>query len=136
MGNFLLKFLVVGSIMALLDYLWLSKIATGFYLSQLNQLAIVEDGNFKPILWAAVIVYLCLAIGVTVFCLPLSKSILSAIYIGAAFGFVVYGVYDMTNLALVKDWPIKMSFVDMAWGTFLCGTTNGVSYWIVSKMGW
>jgi uncharacterized membrane protein len=39
------------------------------------------------------------------------------------FGFFIYASYDLTNLALLKDWPIGMSLIDMTWGTLLSGVS-------------
>ncbi|MEM1307807.1 MAG: DUF2177 family protein, partial [Pseudomonadota bacterium] len=44
----------------------------------------------------------------------------AALY-GALFGFFCYATYDMTNLATLRDWPLRMSLVDIAWGTVLTG---------------
>jgi uncharacterized membrane protein len=42
---------------------------------------------------------------------------------GAMFGFFIYASYDLTNLALLKDWPLDMSIIDMTWGTVLSGVS-------------
>ncbi|HPC94316.1 MAG TPA: DUF2177 family protein [Sedimentisphaerales bacterium] len=35
---------------------------------------------------------------------------------GAVFGLVTYATYDLTNLATIKDWPLIVTVVDLAWG--------------------
>ncbi len=106
----------------IVDYLWLNKVMSGYYLSELGNLARTRDGEFNPKLGPAAIVYFCIAVGIVYFVLPkiTSDTLSQAALWGAVFGFVLYGLYDMTNLALLQNWPIKMSFVDIAWGTFLC----------------
>ena len=42
---------------------------------------------------------------------------------GALFGLVAYATYDLTNQATVKNWPMIVTLVDLAWGSFLTGTT-------------
>jgi uncharacterized membrane protein len=37
---------------------------------------------------------------------------------GALFGLVAYATYDLSNLATLKDWPLAMSLIDIAWGAF------------------
>ena len=37
----------------------------------------------------------------------------------ALFGFFAYATYDLTNLATLKDWPLGLSLIDMAWGTLV-----------------
>ena len=35
---------------------------------------------------------------------------------GAALGIFAYGTYDLTAMAVIRDWPIGISLLDMAWG--------------------
>jgi uncharacterized membrane protein len=35
---------------------------------------------------------------------------------GALLGLVIYGGYDLTNLAILKGWPLGLSLLDIAWG--------------------
>ena len=37
---------------------------------------------------------------------------------GAFTGFVLYCTYDLTNLSFVRDWPLKVTLIDIGWGTF------------------
>ena len=34
-------------------------------------------------------------------------------------GFFIYGVYETTNMAIFKDWSIKVGLIDLTWGGFL-----------------
>lgn len=38
---------------------------------------------------------------------------------GAALGLTVYGVYNLTNLALLKGWTWQVTAADVAWGILL-----------------
>jgi len=45
--------------------------------------------------------------------------------VGATFSAVrgvdfTYATYELTNLATLKDWPLKLVLVDTAWGVALC----------------
>jgi uncharacterized membrane protein len=43
--------------------------------------------------------------------------------LGAFFGLLAYGTYDLSNFATLKGWPWQMTLVDMAWGAALsCGS--------------
>lgn len=35
----------------------------------------------------------------------------------ALFGFFAYATYDLTNLATLRDWPLRLSLIDIGWGT-------------------
>ena len=120
------------------DFLWLGLIATNFYTTRLTEVGRFEDGKLKIVYWSALMVYLLLALGITVFVLPLtaaSDSMLGSFVYGALFGFITYGVYDFTNHATLKSWPISLLTADVLWGSFVCasascvegGESNGVS---------
>jgi uncharacterized membrane protein len=40
-----------------------------------------------------------------------------AVLHGAILGLAAYGTYDLTNLAMLRDWPATISLIDLAWGT-------------------
>lgn len=46
-----------------------------------------------------------------------------------------YGTYDITNLATLRNWPLAMSLVDMAWGTALTALTAAGRYFAVRFFG-
>jgi uncharacterized membrane protein len=43
-------------------------------------------------------------------------SLVGVLAVGAAFGLVVYGTYDLTNLAVLRGWTPAAAAVDVAWG--------------------
>lgn len=42
---------------------------------------------------------------------------------GAALGFVAYATYELTNWAVLRDWPALVVPVDIAWGVVLTSAT-------------
>ena len=115
----------------LIDYLWLGKIMSRFYLNELGPLARVANGSMKPVIWAAIAVYLLIPLGIVLFVLPTVNpqcAITSALWRGFVYGIVLYGVYDMTNYSLLESWSLKMAWVDIVWG----GVLNAVA----SLSGW
>ena len=48
-----------------------------------------------------------------------SEQWTSALLWGALFGLFAYGTYDLTNLATLRNWTLKVALLDMAWGTFV-----------------
>ena len=63
--------------------------------------------------------------------ISLSNSLAKAVISGALFGFIAYATYDLTNLATLKDWPLPIVFIDMAWGALLTGLVSTAGYYIV-----
>ncbi|MEQ8267630.1 MAG: DUF2177 family protein [Parvibaculum sp.] len=100
-----------------LDYLWLGTVAKGFYARELGPL-MRETPDFA----AAGLFYLFYVAGIVFFAvLPAlqSGSWKTALLYGGLLGLLAYGTYDMTNLATLKGWSVKMVVVDMAWGAAL-----------------
>jgi uncharacterized membrane protein len=111
----------------LLDYIWLARLMQGFYVKELGSYARVRGATIIPVYWAAAIVYLLLPLGIVLFALPRvdqDNLVVSSLAWGALFGLVVYGVYDLTNMATLERWPVRMVWIDIGWGCFLCGVTT------------
>ena len=115
-----------------IDALWLGLVAPGFYRSQIGHL-MAETPN----LFAAGIFYL-LFVGVLVHFViePALRigTIREAWVRGAMFGLVTYATYDLTNLATLRDWPLLVTIVDLAWGTTLTAGTAAASVWAGRKI--
>ncbi len=111
-----------------IDMVWLGVLARPFYRQQLS--GFLGEGFNWP---AAVIFYLIFIVGILVFAVipALAKgSLQHALLWGALFGFFTYATYDLTNLATLPGWPLKMVIVDILWGTFLCASVAGASFGI------
>jgi uncharacterized membrane protein len=57
-----------------------------------------------------------------------------ALQYGALFGFFCYMTYDLTNLAVIRDFPTKLAFIDMAWGSLVTALAAGLAYWVGEKL--
>ncbi|MCF7926186.1 MAG: DUF2177 family protein [Candidatus Izimaplasma sp.] len=126
--NFLKMYLIAFVIFLLIDAIWLGLIAPKFYKSQIGHL--MAD---KPNFIAALIFYLIFVVGVVYFVVNPAieaESLQKAIIGGLLFGFITYATYDLTNLATLKDWPIFVTVVDLAWGSFLSTTMSVLTYFI------
>ena len=118
MLNTLGFYVAVFLTMFIIDMLWLGVIAKSMYANAMGGLL-----SPNPNLWAAGAFYLIFPVGLVIFAvLPQAESPLwKAALMGALFGFFAYSTYDLTNLAVVKDWPFGLTFIDMAWGTMVSG---------------
>lgn len=125
----IVRFVIAGVVMGVLDAFWLSVVANKFYKSQIGQLLLD-----KPNMVAAVAFYVVYLIGVVIFVInpALEKGPwLYALGYGALFGLVAYATYDLTNLATLKDWPVKLVIIDLLWGMALTATVAAVTYGVV-----
>jgi uncharacterized membrane protein len=117
-------FAIVLPIFLVLDFLWLGVLMKGFYNQELGDLARRQDGALAPRWPAAILVYVLIPAGVVFFVRPMlgaGVSLGQSFALGAAFGCVVYGVYDLTNLAVIDKWTVRMTAIDIAWGSLICG---------------
>jgi len=120
-------FLALVPIFFLIDYLWLGNIMSRFYLGELGDMAREKNGAFAPVVWAAMLVYVLIPLGIVYFVLPGLPDehfILAALGRGFFFGIVLYGVYDMTNYSLLNSWSLKLTAVDILWGGFINSTAT------------
>jgi uncharacterized membrane protein len=123
-------YLALVPIFLVVDLTYLGLIMTGFYKSELGPLARRVGDSLTPVYWAAAAVYLLIPLGIVLFALPRVSSqnvLLSGLFWGFLYGVTLYGVYDMTNYSLIKDWPLRMSFADIAWGGVLCALMTYVA---------
>jgi uncharacterized membrane protein len=120
--------LLISSTMLVLDGLWLGFIAKRFYIAEYGSMLRLDGNSMKPLLSAAAVVYIALIAGVLLFVIPKAAgNALAALGWGALFGIIVYAVYDFTNLSVMANWPLKVTFIDTLWGGFLCGVTSYVA---------
>ena len=107
------------------DFIWLTKISPGLYKEHIGHL-MAET----PDLGAALAFYVIFIAGVTWFAvLPSSVNyrFREAFGRGAFFGLVTYATFDLTCQAVLKDWPLTITIIDLIWGTVLTGMTTAVA---------
>lgn len=115
-----------------IDMVWLGLVAKGFYKNQIGFL-MRPDINWT----AAILFYLLFIIGLVLFVImpAVQKgSWTHALLLGALFGFITYATYDLTNLATLKDWPLLVTIVDLAWGAILGALVSVVTFFIAGKI--
>jgi uncharacterized membrane protein len=121
-------YLLTVPVFFFLDIIWLGYLARGFYKHHLGFIL------SPTVNWAAAVTfYLIYIVGILLFAvLPaLEKgSFARAALWGALFGFFTYATYDLTNLATIKNWPLKVVVVDILWGVVLCCAVASVSFHI------
>jgi uncharacterized membrane protein len=127
--SFYLKlYLLTVPVFFIIDLIWLGIVAKGFYQKNLKYI-LSPNVNWT----AAIIFYLIYIAGILIFAvLPAvaKDSLRHAAVWGALFGFFTYATYDLTNLALLKDWPIIIVIVDILWGVVLCSAVATLSFFV------
>ena len=115
-----------------MDLLWLGVVARGFYQTQMGHL-------MKPsVNWAAAVAfYLLFLVGLVVLVIWPAverESFAQAVLLGALFGLVTYAAYDLTNLATLDGFPLKVALVDLVWGTVLCATVSATTFLVSTRL--
>ena len=134
MKRFVAASVVALATLLLLDGPWLTLMGPRFYTPRLAHLL-----SASPQWAAAGAFYLLYALGVALLAvLPALESgrrPSQAFARGALLGLVAYGTYDLTNQATLRDWPLIVTLVDMAWGTFLTGVAGAVAFSAARRIG-
>lgn len=114
MSRIATTYLAIAVTLFVLDMVWLMWIARDWYQQGIGHLMAA-----RPQLGAAAVFYLLFPVGLLVFAvLPGAQTgVARAALLGGLFGFFAYATYDLTNLTVLKDWPIGLSLLDVAWGT-------------------
>lgn len=126
--NYIKYFLTAGLVFVILDTIWITGVANKFYSSQIGHL--LAD---KAFLAPAVVFYIIYIAAMVVFVInpAIDKHSLSYVLkYGAFLGLAMYATYDLTNYATLKHWPLKMTLVDMTWGTAATTLVSTITYLI------
>ncbi len=129
--DIVLRLLIAGGIMGILDFLWLGFVAKKIYHHELGNMLLE-----KPFMPPAIAFYIIYVIGVVLFVVnpALEKtSWQHAVGYGALFGLIAYATYDLTNWATIKGWSPKIVVIDLAWGAALTGCAALLTYLIVKE---
>ena len=128
---YLIAYLVCILVMGGLDFLWLSNTSAPLYHRDLGPL--LAD---NPNMTVAVVFYLIFVLGILIFAVRpalASGDWRTAALYGALFGFFTYATYDLTNFATMKVWTLRVTVLDIAWGTFLTGTVASAASMVALK---
>lgn len=115
-----------------LDALWLGVVARSFYRRELGSLLLE-----KPDLGAAVAFYALYLGGVVFFAVKpaLEAGAWSrAVVNGALFGLVAYATYDLTNLATLKGFPVRVVAPDLFCGAAVTAAAALAGYAAASRV--
>lgn len=128
-ATFYLKlYLLTAPLFFAIDLLWLGVLARDFYRHHLGYI-LSPDVNWP----AALVFYLIFIAGILYFAVApalAENSLGRALFNGALFGLFTYITYELTNMATLPSWPLKVVIVDTLWGVALCGSVAVGSYMI------
>lgn len=114
MFNFL--FLVSAIIFVVIDFIYLN-VMKGYFDNQIKK---IQGSAIQMNYLGVALCYIFLIIGINYFIIKPRRSVSDAFLLGI----IIYGVYETTNLALLKNWSILTVIIDTLWGGLLFATTT------------
>ena len=130
MNRYVLLYLATLFVLVPLDFLFLGIVAKDFFTSQVGNML----GELK--LLPAVLFYLIYVVGVVIFVSSSpSATWQTTLLFGALFGFFCYATFDLTSLALLRNWSWAVAAVDIGWGAVVTAVSSTagllVANWLV-----
>ena len=133
MWEFMKVYLVAFGVLLVIEGTWLAVIAKDFYQSEIGFIMTDSPKIIPTVLFAVVFIA-----GLVFFVInpALAKdSWKYALLAGLFFGLVSYSTYDFTNLATLQDWPLKVSVVDLIWGSSMTAMVSTITFFIIKMFG-
>ena len=119
--RYALGYFLTGLSFALIDSIWLRTMYTRLYQPEIGELL----GGLR--LGPAIAFYLLYICGMMWFAVGPALANgrwQTALVQGAVLGFMCYATYDLTNFATLKIWSMKVTLLDIMWGTVLTGSAS------------
>jgi len=118
-------------VMGVLDALWLGFIAKDFYREQIGA-QMVDQIRWAP----ALVFYFAYPAALVALALyPTGQTFAAQVARAALVGLMAYGVYDLSNFATLRQWSLKLTLVDVAWGMFASTLAGAAAAWVARRWG-
>lgn len=125
MTFYVLLWAIAFILLLIIDMIWLMWLGRGFYVEEIGGLLLEQPNLIAAFgfyaLYIAGLVYLVIAPAAE------ADSVMKAVISGAVFGLVAYATYDLTNLAVMKGFTLKIALIDMVWGMVLSAAVSGLT---------
>lgn len=85
----------------------------------------------------AILCFIVLAFGISYFIIEKIRDnhiIIDSAKYALPFGFVIYAVYDLTNYATFKNYPLFTTIIDITWGTILAFLVTILTKYTMKKL--
>ena len=112
--------LLSAIILISIDFMYLQSIKSYFQ----KQVQSVQGSAMEINYLGAALCYVFLIAGINYFIIKPNRSVKDAFLLGL----VIYGVYETTSYALLKNWYITTVIIDTLWG----GTLFALTTWIIN----
>jgi len=122
-------FFIALAFFCIIDVFWIYFVATPMYK---QEVASLMELKVAP----AIIFYIIFLLGLIFFVINpnLSNTLLNVFMIGAFYGLVTYGTYDLTVFATMNIFSLKLVFADILWGMVLSGSVATLTVFTSAKL--
>ncbi|WP_291844170.1 DUF2177 family protein [Bradyrhizobium sp.] len=132
MNRYAVLYVLTLLVLIPIDFLFLGVLAKDFFFSQVGSM--LGDIRLLP----AVLFYLIYVSGILVFVSGgAGASWQSTLLYGALFGFFCYSTFELTSMAMLKNWSWAVVVVDIAWGSFVTAVSSTagllLANWLVPR---
>jgi uncharacterized membrane protein len=130
-AKYLTAYIATGIAFALIDSVWLRNAYARLYQPEIGEMLYAGGVRWTP----AISFYLLYILGMMVFAVVPGLKAGNwqvALVQGAMLGFFCYMTYDLTNYATLKVWSLKVTILDIIWGTVLTGSASAAGCWIAT----
>ena len=112
-----------------IDVFWIYFVATPMYKQEVGALM---ELKVPP----ALIFYVIFLLGLIFFVINPNQNntLINVFLIGAFFGLVTYGTYDLTVYASMNIFSLKLVIADILWGMFLSGSVAALTVFTINKL--
>ncbi|MEY4870096.1 MAG: hypothetical protein RIS11_1290 [Pseudomonadota bacterium] len=132
-AKYLIGYIATGISFALIDSVWLRTMYGRLYQPEIGDILYKGGVRMGP----AIAFYLLYILGMMIFAVgPAlhSGKWQTALVWGALLGFFCYMTYDLTSYAVLKTWSLKVTILDIIWGTFLTGSASLAGWWLTTQI--
>ena len=105
------QYLLTSIILLSLDFIYISLLKNYFN----HQVQLVQGTPLQLNIVPTICCYILLSLGIYYFVINKNLSYLDSFYLGI----FVYGIYDLTTMALFKNWKLTTVVMDTLWGGIL-----------------
>jgi uncharacterized membrane protein len=121
-----IAYIIISLAMIIIDTLWLTLNKSTYFAS----IKSIQGKEAQIKIHYAIVAYLIMVISIIFIAIPFTSQSVNAkdssmtklyksILYGGSIGFVIYGIYNFTSLAIYDNYELKIGLMDTAWGTFL-----------------
>ena len=131
MTKWVIAYISAAIVFGVMDAIWLRWAGPNLYEPVIGEI-MAENFRIAP----AAAFYLVYLAGMCWFAIKPgleSGQVSTALLNGAILGAVCYATFDLTSQAVFKVWATQISIADIAWGTFVTGTSAAIATWVTLK---